>query len=121
MNYEEYKSLYEAILEKTEIVEKLCKEKKFDDVKEPFEQRYDMVAKLADSQFNLEELDEEKFEYILKLTKIMKEKNEFILKAMQLQKMEIKKEILGVKQEQDVIDAYQIKSTEKTGNSIFDI
>lgn len=121
MDFEEYKKLYEDILEISEVVEKLFKAKKFEEVKEPFEKRFLLVEKLTEADINLEELDDEKFQQIADLAGQIKEKNEFILKAMQLQKMELKKEMINVRQEQDITEAYQIKSSEKTGNSIFDI
>ena len=116
MTYEEYKKIFEEIYALVQELEELCKKKKFDDIEKPFSKYNELFSKLSTPT---EDLDEEKVNYILELRDKIKEKNDFILKAIKIQKNEIKKELLEVKQESKVIEKYKIP-TGDINSSIFD-
>ncbi len=116
MTYDEYKEAFEQIYVLTEELEELCKKKKFDEIDDPFNRRNELFAKLSTPT---EDLDEQKINYILDLRDKIQEKNNFILKAMQVQRSEIKKVLLEVKQESKIIQKYKIPFGE-VKSSIFD-
>ena len=115
MTFEEYKALFEEILELTEVLEQLCKQNKYDEIDEPFNKRQALFAQL-DMPTNL---SEEQIKTILQLRDVIKEKNDFILRNMQVARNNIKQELINSNTEQKVIDAYKIPKGD-VKSSIFD-
>jgi len=115
MLFEEYKKIFEEILELTEELELICKNKKEGDFDGIFEKRDKLFQKLETP----EDVTEEKINYIRSIRDKIQEKNEFILRTIQVTRNEIKKALLEVKQESNVIEAYKIPKGNNNA-SIFD-
>ena len=115
MLFEEYKKIFEEILKLTEELELICKNKKEGDFDGIFEKRDKLFQKLEKP----EDVTEEKIEEIRLIRDKIQEKNKFILRMIQVARNEIKKELLEVKQENNVIQAYKIPKLDNNA-SIFD-
>lgn len=115
MLFEEYKKIFEEILELTEELELICKNKKDGDFDGIFQKRDELFQKLEMP----EDIDEEKITYIRSIRDKIQEKNKFILRTIQVTRNEIKKALIEVKQENNVIEAYKIPKVNNNA-SIFD-
>lgn len=115
MLFEEYKKIFEEILELTEELELICKNKKDGDFDKVFEKRDKLFQKLETP----EDVTEERIEEIRLIRDKIQEKNKFILRTIQVSRNEIKKALLEIKQENNVIEAYKIPKGDINA-SIFD-
>ena len=104
MLFEEYKGTFEEILSLSTEIEVLCLEKKFDEIAEPFAKRDALFKKLSLP----DNIPDEQVEYINDLSEQIQKKNEKILKYFQVAKNDIKKELISLKGEDKVIDAYKV-------------
>ena len=90
MLFEEYKKIFEEILELTEELELICKNKKDGDFDKVFEKRDKLFQKLETP----EDVTEERIEEIRLIRDKIQEKNKFILRTIQVSRNEIKKALL---------------------------
>lgn len=117
MNAEDYISVLKEILEITEEIEIICKNKKFDDIDIHFNKRDALFEKLKTPP---EEITREQFGIIKNLKNSISKKNTFITKSFKIYKDELKLEIALSYKENKMIEAYKINSFSNK-NSIFDI
>ena len=115
MLFEEYKKIFENILELTEELEQICKFNKDGDFDAIFQKRDELFQKLETP----EDISEENIDYIRSIRDKIQEKNKFILRTLQVSRNEIKKALVDVKQENKVIEAYKMPKTDLNA-SIFD-
>ncbi len=115
MNFEEYKITFEEILKISEVIEELCKQKKFDALDKPFNEREKLFEKLELPS----DLTEEQLNCIMELRDKIQAKNDFLVRAIKAHKLMLKQEILHTKQENKIINAYTIPKGDNK-SSIFD-
>ena len=115
MLFEEYKKIFEEILQLTEELELICKNKKEGDFDAIFQQR-DLLFKKLETPTDV---DEEKINYIRSLRDEIQKKNKFILRTIEVARNEIKQALIETKQESNVIEAYKIRKVDNNA-SIFD-
>ncbi len=118
MDFSEYLKKFEEVLKKTEEIEEANNGHNNKLYEEAFNARKVLLEELVKIEIDFE-ITPEQVEQLKKIKKEIQKKNETIIRMMKVKQAGIKQELLNIKQEAKIIDAY--KCPVDINTSVFDI